>query len=389
LFAALAMMFMASATDFLMIFLATEFASLVSYILVGFLRRDLKSNEAAVKYFLVGSFCAAIMLYGISLVYGLTGSTHIAVVGEVVGGELEHGLLLTIAVFCILAGLGFKIAMAPFHFWAPDAFEGAPTPVTAFISVAPKAAGLAVLLRVFCVALPLADVNAQTALAVLSAVTMTVGNLMAIPQNNVKRLFAYSSIAHIGYILIGLVVADQIGLEGVLIYVLAYVFMNLGAFACVIAISNRIGSDDITNYGGISERSMPLALIFIVFLLSLAGLPPTAGFVGKFVVFAAAIKTGYVWLAVIAIMNSVISVYYYFRIAYYMYFKPAKEATALEVGESLKFALTVTLGMTLLIGILPGRFLANARAAVHSAVSSQPAPPTLDIKTIQALDVRP
>ena len=365
LFACLGMMLLVSSTDLLMIYLSIEFLGLVSYVLVGFLRKDIKSIEGSVKYFLLGIFSGALMLYGMSLVYGLTGSLDLSLIREWANAGGSGQLLFTVAIFFIIAGFGFKIALVPFHMWVPDAYEGAPTPITAYLSVASKSAGLAVFLRAFLTGFPAPVIL----LAVLSALTMTVANLIAISQKNIKRLLAYSSISHVGYIMIGFVSRDSLGIDGVLIYVLAYLFMNLGAFTVVIAISNKTGSDNIDDYAGLSKSSPYLSALLVIFLLSLAGIPPMAGFIGKFYVFSAAIKTGFVWLAIVGILNSVVALYYYFRIVRRMYFLPSASPWSQELGShvesereipvplTLKIALISMCVMVLIIGIFPQYFI--------------------------------
>lgn len=361
-FATLGMMFMVSSNDLLMIYLSIEFVSLSSYILVGFLRKDSKSVEGAVKYFLLGAFSSAVFIYGASLVVGLTGSSNLFSIQTFIKVNGVNPLFV-VSMLLMLVGLGFKVAMVPFHMWAPDAYEGAPTPVTAFLSVASKVAGVAVLVRTFLVILP-ETANVSFILAVISAVTMTVGNLAAISQNNVKRLLAYSGIAHIGYIMIGFVAYGMWGIQAVSIYALAYLFMNIGAFAMVIAIYNKIGSDDIRDYAGLSVKNPFLSLIFVVFLLSLAGVPPTAGFIGKFYVFAAAIESGYTWLAIIGILNSVIALYYYFRIAYQIYFAEPKIQETVVPSISLKITIAVTCIMVFTMCLIPESFIVFAKESI-------------------------
>ena len=317
----LGMMLMAGASDLLMLFLSIEFVSITFFILVGFLRKDMKSGEGAVKYFLLGAFSSAVFVYGASFLVGITGASSFPSIQKYI---VSNGIspLFVIGLIFMLVGFGFKIALVPFHMWAPDAYEGAPTPVTAFLSVASKTAGVAVLVRTFLAIFP-DNADVYFIMAVLSAITMTVGNLVAITQNNVKRLLAYSGIAHVGYIMMGFVAYSFLGVQSVLIYTLAYLFTNMGAFAFAIAIYNKTGSDDIRDYAGLAATSPGLSFVFFIFLLSLAGVPPTAGFLGKLLVLGAAIDSGYTWLAVIGVLNSVVALYFYARIAYYMYF--AKE----------------------------------------------------------------
>ena len=321
-FAILAMVMMASSASLLMIYLSIEFLSYMSYLLTGFLREDKKSNEAAIKYFLYGAITSAVMLYGLSLLYGISGSLNLTDIAKAFASTVDPStrVVALVSTALVIAGLGFKISLVPFHQWAPDAYEGAPTPVTAFLSVGPKAVGFAVLLRVALTALPAFQSNWAPLLAVISIITMTLGNLVALRQTNVKRLLAYSSIAQAGYMLIGLVAVNLSGnspfsgLNGILIYLFAYLFTNLGAFICVIAIENATGMVKIPQYAGLVKRAPLVAALFVIFFLSLAGIPPTAGFIGKFFVFGAALREGYLFLAAIGVINSVISVFYYFSV---------------------------------------------------------------------------
>ncbi|OGF51050.1 MAG: hypothetical protein A2231_04255 [Candidatus Firestonebacteria bacterium RIFOXYA2_FULL_40_8] len=352
----LGMMLMAGASDLLMLFLSIEFVSITFFVLVGFLRKDMKSGEGAVKYFLLGAFSSAVFVYGASFLVGITGASTFPSIQKylVINGA---GPLFITGLIIMLVGFGFKIAMVPFHMWAPDAYEGAPTPVTAFLSVASKTAGVAVLVRTFIAILP-ENANVNLILAILAALTMTVGNLVAITQNNVKRLLAYSGIAHVGYIMMGFVAYGILGVESVLIYTLAYLFTNMGAFAFAVAIYNKTGSDDIRDYAGLSVASPALAFVFFIFLLSLAGVPPTAGFFGKLMVLYAALDAHYIWLAVIGVLNSVIALYFYARIAYYMYFaKEAKITEPLKLSVPLSIIIYSSLFMILCICILPEQFL--------------------------------
>lgn len=363
-----AMIFMAGSTNLLMIYLATEFLSYTSYILTGMLREDKKSNEAAIKYFLFGAVTSAIMLYGISLFYGATGSLSIVAIGEVFHNLIGGQVMALFAIGLMLAGFGFKISLVPFHQWAPDAYEGAPTPVTAFLSVGPKSAGFAILLRVILTtALPFQDLWVAV-LSLIAILTMTIGNLIAIQQTNIKRLLAYSSIAQAGYMLIGLVAVSTSyasvtvgGVNGLLIYILAYVFTNLGAFACVIAIENATGAVDISQYGGMIKRAPTLAVLFVIFFLSLAGIPPTAGFIGKFFVFAAALNTHQYALAIIGVLNSVLSVVYYFKVVRPMFFDPAPEASSsIPISRWLNAVLVIATVMVFVIALIPTPFYTMA-----------------------------
>jgi len=326
LFACAGMTIMASSLDLLMIFIGLEILSISSYVLCGIAQRDARSSESAMKYFLLGAFATGFLLYGIAMLYGATGSIglsdiHAALAKE----EVYSNPYIWIGLGLILVGFGFKIALVPFHMWTPDVYEGAPTPITAFLSTGPKAAGFAALARILVLGLSAAQAEWSQVLWVLSALTMTVGNVIAIQQSNIKRMLAYSSIAHAGYILAALVVGGPDGLSCVLFYVLAYTFMNTGAFALLILASAR-GKERVvfSDYAGFGYVEPVLALAMFVFMLSLAGIPLTAGFTGKFQIFKAAVNEGYIWLAVIGVLNSVVSVYYYLRIVVVMYMQPAQ-----------------------------------------------------------------
>lgn len=319
---------LASSVNLLMMYLAFELVSVPCYILCGFKKRDARSNEAALKYVIYGAVSTGLMLYGLSLIYGFTGTLDIFEVKRAILASPPYPLALFVAGLLILAGLGYKIAAVPFHFWSPDVYEGAPTPVTAFLSVGPKAAGFAVLIRFFFVSLSQGSLASLTEiggfdwailLAVISAVTMTLGNLVAVVQTNLKRLLAYSSIAHAGYILMGVAVLSGDGLRAVLFYLAVYLFMNLGAFLVIIAIADATRKEDIEDYNGLGFRAPFTAVAMTIFLFALTGLPPTGGFIGKFYLFAAVIKNELYWLALIGILNSVISLYYYARIIKAMY----------------------------------------------------------------------
>jgi NADH-quinone oxidoreductase subunit N len=317
LFAGLGLMLMASASDLILLLLSIEFVSLSSYLLAGFLKGDPKSNEAGVKYFLYGAATTGVMAYGFSVLYGLAGSTSLYDVGARLARSDAAAYL---AVGMALAGFGFKVSMVPFHQWTPDVYEGAPTPVTAFFSVGPKAAGFAALARTLAVAVPPETVNWPMVLAVLSAVTMTVGNLLALLQRNLKRMLAYSSIAHAGYLLIGLAAwRSPWAQQGLLYYLLAYLFTNLGAFFVAMVAADATGSDEIPDHAGLSHRLPWVAAAMVVFMLSLTGIPPTAGFFGKFYLFLAALEADLGWLAVVGVLTSVVSVAYYLRAAYAAY----------------------------------------------------------------------
>jgi proton-translocating NADH-quinone oxidoreductase chain N len=358
-FAILAMTLMASSASLLMIYLSIEFLSYTSYLLTGFLREDKKSNEAALKYFLYGAITSAVMLYGLSLLYGVSGSLNLTEIATALTATADASVrnLALISLALVLAGFGFKISLVPFHQWAPDAYEGAPTPVTAFLSVGPKAAGFALLIRLVLTALPAFEPSWTVLLGVISIATMTLGNLIAIQQTNVKRLLAYSSIAQAGYMLIGLVginltgASPFTGLNGVLIYLGAYLFTNLGAFICVIAIENATGAVEISQYAGLIKRAPFISAMLVVFFLSLAGIPPTVGFVGKFFVFGAALRQGFLLLAAIGVVNSVISVFYYFNVVRAVFFMESKDTSPVSIsfltGVSLAICGLLVFGLAL------------------------------------------
>jgi NADH-quinone oxidoreductase subunit N len=394
--ATMAIGLVAGSRDLIAIYVSLELLSITSYVLVASMKQDTLSTEGGIKYLLMGAVCSALMLYGLSLLYGLAGATDLESIARAVAERvadarsmtfsLPRGFSITIgdsvvfaALLLTLAGFGFKIALVPFHSWAPDAYEGAPTPFTAFLSVAPKAAGFALLVRFFMQG-PLAAYSQWAGLlGVLAAVTMTVGNLVAIMQENMKRMLAYSSIAQAGYIIIGLIAVQavelapgqvvvpkgDIGLQGVIIYLMAYLFTNFGAFAVVILCTLGSGSESIRSYDGLARRAPFLAVALTVFFLSLAGVPPMAGFVGKLLVFAAAVRVQLYWLAVVGVVNSVISVYYYFNVVRRMFFLPPREAVTCAEAVALKVAIVVALVGTLLIGIYPEPFIALGMASVE------------------------
>lgn len=319
--ATLGMCLMASSADLVMLYLAIETTSIPLYVLAGFMLADQASTEAGFKYLLYGALTSAIMLYGFSLLYGFAGTTNIYALAQAFGAGRISLLAAVGVIFLIVVGLGFKVSIVPFHFWAPDVYEGSPIPVAGFLSTASKAAGFAVLLRLFLVAFPQQPVSATwtSLLAVLAAVTMTVGNLLALPQRNIKRMLAYSSIAHAGYALIGVAAISKLGAASVVFYLLAYLLTNLAAFGIVMTVNRVAGSDDYDAYRGLSRRSPWLALAMLAAFLSLAGMPPFGGFVAKIFVFAAAVQSGLVWLAVVGILNSIVGVYYYLNVLKYVY----------------------------------------------------------------------
>jgi NADH-quinone oxidoreductase subunit N len=355
-FMVLGLVLMAAAADLILLFLAIEFVSLVSYVLAGSLKADRKSSEAGVKYFFYGAAASAVMLYGFSYLYGAGGTTNIYHLAQRIAAFPPA--FAVVAAVLVLAGLGFKVSLVPFHQWTPDVYEGAPTPITAFLSVASKAAGFAALLRLLYVALP---PEAWVAiLAVLATFSMSLGNLVALSQRNIKRMLAYSSIAHAGYILIGVAALTRSvtpvgsGIGAVLFYLLAYTFTNVGAFSVAIAIERTLGSDAISDYAGLSQRAPFLAIAMAVFMLSLTGVPLTALFFGKFFLFAAAIQSGLLWLAVVGIVNTVVSLYYYAGVIWAMWLiAPADGAGRVSETALSRVLVTATVAATLVLGIYP------------------------------------
>ena len=376
----LGMFLMASATDLLMIYLSVETVSLVSYVLTSFRRHDRKANEAALKYVIYGGVASGVMLYGMSILYGLFGTTHVTGQGGIgaqladvtsrlflahaFGGQPAAQLALAVAVVFVLAGVGYKIASVPFHMWCPDVYEGAPTPFTAFLSVGPKAAGFAVAIRFFFAAferqvpgggyVAVTELPWPAIIGIISAITMTLGNLTAIVQSNLKRLLAYSSIAHAGYLLMGLAAASTAGVQSILIYLIVYVLMNVGAFLVVIAVSRHTGGEDIRDFRGLGTKAPIAALALTIFLFSLTGIPPFAGFAGKFLIFAAVVQRGGFWfvlLAVIGVVNSAVSLFYYARIIKAMFLEEALDDRPMSVPAVYTGVLLALAIPVLLLGV--------------------------------------
>jgi len=366
LLSTLGMMIMASAADLIVLYLGLELMALSTYILAGFIRHDIKSNEAALKYFLLGAFSSAFLLYGISLIYGLTGTTDIyAIASHISEKGLSGNPALSLSMTFFAVAFGFKIAAAPFHMWAPDTYEGAPTSITAFMSVGPKAAGFAVLGRVFMIAFASIKIEWAMVLIPLSILSMGIGNIVALAQTNIKRMLAYSSIAHAGYALLGVIVANNEGLASMMTYLMIYAFMNMGAFAVVIMLRTEgFKGDNITDYEGLSKTHPFLAALMLIFMFSLTGIPPTAGFIGKLYVFMSAINAGYTWLVLVAVVFSVISAYFYLRIIMYMYMKEPKVEVATSQSGTLVAALGVTTVAVLVIGVFPSFLVKLAKAAL-------------------------
>lgn len=349
------MILMAGGLNLIIIFLGLEILSLSLYILAGFDREEMRSIESSIKYFLLGAFATGFLLYGMALVYGASGSLRLDEIARFVkSSSMSHPLMFFMGTGLLIVGFGFKIASVPFHIWTPDVYEGAPTPVTAFMSIGAKAAGFAAFVRILMFAFGM-EVHWVPLLWVLSVLTMTLGNVVAISQTNIKRMLAYSAIAHTGYLLIGMVAKSSLGLHGILFYLLAYTFMNIGAFTVVISLEkNGEESLNLEDYCGLASKKPLLAGAMAVFMFSLSGIPPTAGFMGKFYLFNAAVKEGYIWLTVIGVINSLISVYYYLRIVVFMYMKePVKEIGQSPLFLNLICALLITSFVTLYLGLFP------------------------------------
>ena len=366
LFAGSGMMLMASAADLIVLFLALELMSLSLYVLAGIFKTRLSAGEASMKYFLLGVFASSFLLYGIALVYGATGTTSLDRIAAAIGTRAPEPMLL-IGLGLMLVGFGFKISSVPFHMWAPDVYQGAPTSVTALIATGSKAAAFAALIRVLVSGMRSAQADWTQLLWVVAAVTMTVGNVVAIAQSNLKRMLAYSSIAHVGYMLVGIVAGGAGGAGAVLFYLLAYTFTTVGTFG-VISLCERATDEEaveVGDYAGLGRRHPLLALVLTAFLLSLIGIPPLAGFVGKFYLFGAAVRGGYIWLAVIAVLNSAIAAYYYLRVIVYMYMRePEGAAAAWSPSFAGGLALAIALVGIVLLGVIPAPFADLAVAAV-------------------------
>ena len=365
LFATMGMMFMAGATDLATLYIGLETMAISTYILVGFLRSNQRSNEASMKYFLLGAFSSAFLLYGMSILYGIAGSTRFDDIAEALSRRPLTDPISLMAMITLSAGMFFKVAAVPFHQWTPDAYEGAPSSITAFMSVAVKAASFVMMIRVFMFAIAPLQMRWVPIMVAVSVMTMTVGNIAAITQSNVKRMLAYSSISHAGYILIGFIAGNSTGLTAVGLYLLIYTFTNIGVWSVVVALRRKdIIGEHIDDMAGLFFKHPTAAVLMLIFLLSLAGIPPTAGFIGKYYLFAAAIETGHNTLAVIAVLNAAISLYFYFRIVVSMFMRDATERTGLVFAPGLTLAMGVAVLVTMFIGIYPDPFIALARHAV-------------------------
>ena len=367
LFATLGMMLMAAGSHLITIFLGLETMSVSIYILAGMMREDKRSVEAALKYFLLGAFATGFLLYGIALVYGATGSLNLKEIATYIASKnlLRSPMLLMSLVFLTI-GFGFKIASVPFHMWTPDVYEGAPTSITAFMATGVKAAAFSALVRVFFSALPAFRPDWTSIMWVICVATMTVGNIVAISQTNIKRMLAYSSIAHAGYILVAFVAGNDLGTSGILFYLMAYAFMNIGAFTVVILLGKKGEENTLINdYAGIGFKYPLLAASMTIFLLSMAGIPPLGGFMAKFYIFSAAVKSKFYWLAILGVLNSAVSVYYYLRVTVLMYFRESeREITGLQFSPASVLALILAVIGTLYMGIFPANVLSLAQRSI-------------------------
>jgi NADH-quinone oxidoreductase subunit N len=372
LIALVGMMFMASGRNLVVIFVGMETMSLSLYILAGYLKQDQRSNEAAMKYFILGSFSTGIFLYGVSLVYAVTGTTDLVAIAAAIPGVAGDRMLF-LGMILLIVSLGFKIAAVPFHMWAPDAYEGAPTSITAFLSTASKAAAFVIFTRIFLQGFLELRGSWMLLLGLLAAASMTLGNVTAILQDNMKRMLAYSSIAHAGYILMGFLAAGRIDIPGagdfavqaVMVYLMVYTFMNIGAFGMVVMLRREgIVGDRVADFSGLARRAPLAAFTMMVFLFSLTGIPLTAGFIGKWYLFGAAIRSHLAWLAIVAVLNTAISLYYYMRVVVYMYMGESRDLPPLATSPALTAALVCSILFTVIIGVYPRPLLSLARESI-------------------------
>lgn len=364
-FALCGMMFMVSGTHLITIYIGLELMSLSSYILAGYFKNEQKSTEAAMKYFILGAVSSGILLYGISLVYGVCGSLNLQDIARAMSTIITNDALM-FGIMLLGAGLSFKIAAAPFHVWTPDVYEGSPTPITAFLSTASKAAAFAIFARIFYSGFHHFQLDWSNVLATIAALSMVIGNLAAITQDNVKRMLAYSSISHAGYALLGIISLNAMGLRGVLIYTLVYVFANLGIWATILMLRrHEYAGERVDDFDGLHRRAPFWSFAMVIFLLSLGGIPPTAGFIGKYFLFAAAVQSGFGWLAIIAVLMSAVSMFYYLRLVVAMYLKEGREAEV-AITPGLQFVAVVCLVVTLILGILPTPLIEQAISATQT-----------------------
>ena len=365
LFATSGMMLMASAGDLITLYVGLELMALSIYILAGFMRKDNRSNEAAIKYLVLGAFSSGIMVYGMSLLYGLSGTTNLSGILAFLRAADLHNPVIFLAMIMLVVSFGFKVAAVPFHMWVPDVYEGAPTSVTAFMSAGPKVAGFAVLLRIFLYTFAPLHEHATAIISGLAVLTMAVGNIMALSQTNIKRMLAYSSIAHAGYALVGLAAGGPDGAASVMLYVLIYAVMNMGAFGVVIML-RKAGErgEEIADFAGLGKTNKLAAFLMLIFMFSLTGIPPLAGFIGKFYIFKSAVEAGLLWLAVAGVLFSAISAYFYLRVIMVMYMSEPKAGFELSTSPSLAIALAISVIAVVVIGVYPTDLLNFARASI-------------------------
>ena len=368
LFAVIGMMLMTRANDLVMVFLGLELLSLSLYVLVGFLRHSLLSNEAGLKYLLLGAFSTGFFLFGATLIYGTTGSTNFNNIASAIslGAILSNGYL-SLGIGLLLIGFAFKVALVPFHMWSPDVYQGAPTTVTAFLCTAPKAAGFGALLKVFIIAFPVVFSHWENLFWILAALTMTVGNISALMQSNVKRMLAFSSISHAGYLVLGVLVLDSVGLSAVLFYLVIYSIMNLGSFAVIAAVEKEESGLGLEDYRGLATRHPWLAAAMTLFMISMAGFPPTAGFIAKYGLFSAAVANGYIWLVVIAVINTLVSVYYYIRLIVNMYMEEGRKALDPVSTMPARMLIGILAIFVIIFGVAPSYLLEMAAEAGNMA----------------------
>jgi len=352
-----------------MVFLGLELLSLSLYVLVGFLRHNLYSNESGLKYLLLGAFSTGFFLFGAALTYGATGTTNFSGIAQAIAaGSILSDVYLYLGIGLLLTGFAFKVALAPFHMWSPDVYQGAPTTITGFLCTAPKAAGFGALLKVFMIAFPETFTQWQNLFWVLAALTMTVGNISALVQSNVKRMLAFSSVSHAGYLVMGILVQDMAGISAVLFYLVVYSVMNLGAFAILSLVEKDEQDLTFRQFRGLASRNPLLSAAMAIFMVSLAGFPPTAGFIAKYGLFSAAIAKGYIWLVVIAVLNTLVSFYYYFRIIVNMVMRDEKESLQPATGLLTAGVLALLIAIVFILGITPG-FLLEITLNIATAIS--------------------
>ena len=358
LFAIIGMMLMTQANDLVMVFLGLELLSLSLYVLVGFLRHDIYSNESGLKYLLLGAFATGFFLFGAALTYGATGTTNFdGIASAIDSGDILSHVFLSLGIGLLLIGFAFKVALAPFHMWSPDVYQGAPTTVTGFLCTAPKAAGFGALMKVFMTAFPEVHDEWQTLFWIMAALTMTVGNISALVQSNVKRMLAFSSISHAGYLAMGVLVLDSNSVGAILFYLAVYSAMNLGAFAIIAVAEREEQGVTFEDYRGLASRHPWFSAAIALFLISLAGFPPTAGFVAKYGLFSVVIAKGYIWLVIIAVLNTLVSVYYYLRLVVNMYMREEEEVLRPVTGIMVVGLIVLLVAAVLLFGIAPGFLL--------------------------------